>query len=321
MYKILKHLWKLPEHNSRLVELADQAYATIEDPDPPLFLKFINFLCNDAVYLLDEALRMMKEIREKEQEKLRGDWQGLTEREKQEKENQLRTVIKHSRYYNIMGKETLKVLSMITSKVVDIFVHPMMLERISTMLNYFLFKLCGPSRKDLKVADSERVDFDPAELVAIISKIYINLQSVDEFCKKVTQDERSFRPELFDRLHEVLARTGRGALLPDVEALASKLKQLGKEAEDEEIDTSDAPDEFLDAMMYTLMEDPVRLPSSKQVVDRSTIARHLLSSQTDPFNRESLTMEGVVAETELKEKIAAWVESKKSSSSSSKNGD
>ena len=40
---------------------------------------------------------MMKEIREKEQEKLRGDWQGLTEREKQEKENQLRTVIKHSR--------------------------------------------------------------------------------------------------------------------------------------------------------------------------------------------------------------------------------
>ena len=89
------------------------------------------------------------------------------------------------RYYNIMGKETLKVLSMITSKVVDIFVHPMMLERISTMLNYFLFKLCGPSRKDLKVADSERVDFDPAELVAIISKIYINLQSVDEFCKKV----------------------------------------------------------------------------------------------------------------------------------------
>ena len=108
-------------------------------------------------------------------------------------------------------------------------------------------------------------------------------------------------------------------MLADIEALATKLRRLGEEAEEEEVDTSDAPDEFLDAMMYTLMEDPVRLPSSKQVVDRSTIARHLLSSQTDPFNRESLTMEGVVAETELKEKIAAWVESKKSSSS--KKGD
>ena len=84
-----------------------------------------------------------------------------------------------------MGKETLKVLSLLTSKIVAIFVHPTMLERISSMLNYFLFKLCGPSRKDLKVADFEKVDFDPAELVAIISKIYLNLQDVDEFCKKV----------------------------------------------------------------------------------------------------------------------------------------
>ena len=89
------------------------------------------------------------------------------------------------RYYNIMGKETLKVLALLTSKIVDIFVHPTMLERISTMLNYFLFQLCGPSRKELKVADFEKVDFDPAELVSIISKIYINLQDVDEFCKKV----------------------------------------------------------------------------------------------------------------------------------------
>ena len=53
------------------------------------------------------------------------------------------------------------------------------------LLNYFLFKLCGPSRKDLKVADFEKVEFDPGELVATISKIYINLQDVDEFCKKV----------------------------------------------------------------------------------------------------------------------------------------
>ena len=91
-----------------------------------------------------------------------------------------------------MGKETLKVLSLLTSKIVAIFVHPTMLERISSMLNYFLFKLCGPSRKDLKVADFEKVDFDPAELVAIISKIYLNLQDVDEFCKKVLSLSLSF---------------------------------------------------------------------------------------------------------------------------------
>ena len=31
MYKILKHLWKLPDHNARLVQLAATAYETIEN--------------------------------------------------------------------------------------------------------------------------------------------------------------------------------------------------------------------------------------------------------------------------------------------------
>ena len=47
MYKILKHLWKLPEQNARLVQLADQAYETIEDPGESVarfaWLGFINW--------------------------------------------------------------------------------------------------------------------------------------------------------------------------------------------------------------------------------------------------------------------------------------
>ena len=38
----------------------------------------------------------------------------------------------------------------------------------------------------------------------------------------------------------------------------------------------DAPAEFLDPLMGTVMKDPVLLPSSGNIVDRSTIARHLL---------------------------------------------
>ena len=40
--------------------------------------------------------------------------------------------------------------------------------------------------------------------------------------------------------------------------------------------TDDAPEDFRDAMLFTLMRDPVMLPASKNVVDRSTISRHLL---------------------------------------------
>lgn len=46
--------------------------------------------------------------------------------------------------------------------------------------------------------------------------------------------------------------------------------------------------------MYTLMRDPVTLPS-KTVVDRSTIKAHLLSDASDPFNRMPLKLEDVVS--------------------------
>jgi len=49
------------------------------------------------------------------------------------------------------------------------------------------------------------------------------------------------------------------------------------------------PDEFLDPITCTIMEDPVILPTSGQTVDRATITRHLLSDSTDPFNRQKLT--------------------------------
>jgi len=39
-----------------LQKLAVEAEVNIENTDPPLFLRFINLLVNDAIFLLDEAL-------------------------------------------------------------------------------------------------------------------------------------------------------------------------------------------------------------------------------------------------------------------------
>ena len=46
--------------------------------------------------------------------------------------------------------------------------------------------------------------------------------------------------------------------------------------------------------MYTIMRDPVILPSSGVVVDRVIINTHLLSDTTDPFNRTPLGREDVI---------------------------
>ena len=50
----------------------------------------------------------------------------------------------------------------------------------------------------------------------------------------------------------------------------------------------------VDALLYTVMKDPVTLPSSRQVVDRATIKSHLLSDSKDPFNRAPLKIEEVI---------------------------
>lgn len=90
----------------------------------------------------------------------------------------------------------------------------------------------------------------------------------------------------------------------------------------------DAPDDYLDPITSTLMVDPVMLPSSRQIIDRATIARHLLrfdsfllfclrmnviflSDQTDPFNRNPLRMQDVIPQTELKQTIEQWKASRR----------
>eukprot|EP00775_Hariotina_reticulata_P010984 gene10984-11139_t len=53
----------------------------------------------------------------------------------------------------------------------------------------------------------------------------------------------------------------------------------------------DIPDEFMDPITMEFMKQPVVLPDSQIVVDRSTVERHLLSSATDPFSRAPLTID------------------------------
>lgn len=69
---------------------------------------------------------------------------------------------------------------------------------------------------------------------------------------------------------------------------------------------SEVPDEFLDPITCALMDNPVRLPTSGKVMDHSTIARHLLSDAKDPFNRAPLTIEDVIPDDDLKQRITIW---------------
>lgn len=67
-----------------------------------------------------------------------------------------------------------------------------------------------------------------------------------------------------------------------------KINNLSIEFED---NYTEVPDEFLDPLYNTIINNPIILPSSNIFVDYDVIKKHLLYHNFDPFNRSELTLE------------------------------
>ncbi|KAK3090701.1 hypothetical protein FSP39_013864, partial [Pinctada imbricata] len=307
MYLVIEHIWEIELHRQEFKKLSQVAEDHIEDTDPPLFLRFINLLINDAIFLLDEAFDFMTQIKDKQREKENGDWNNLEPQQRQENESTLRQITMLARYHNLMGRFTINTLELITREIKSIFCHNSMVDRIAGMLNYFLLHLVGPKQRNFMVKDKKEIEFSPQETVSTIAQIYLNLGDTEAFCLAVCSDGRSYSAELFPKAIHVLQKIGKHTdMISQMMELKTKIEALGKKQEEEEELYSDAPDEFLDPIMGNLMKDPVILPSSRMTVDRSVIARHILSDQSDPFNRSPLSLDMVIPNEDLRTKIEEW---------------
>ncbi|KAI5721312.1 hypothetical protein M8J77_019052 [Diaphorina citri] len=321
MYAIMRFLWSLDEHRRQFVRLARVAEENMHSDRPPLFLRFVNLLMNDAVFLLDEALSNMAQIRTMQTAQENGEWAALPPREQAQNQGFLQHIGMMARFDNILGNETIHTLEYLTSEIRSIFCHSTMVDRIAAMLNYFLFHLVGPKMRNFKVKDMQEYKFAPATIVLNICKMYVHLGSNEQFCAAVSQDGRSYSPQLFTLAEGVLARIGGASLIPDLRRVAALVEKLGAQLQSDEALLAGAPDEYLDPIMNTIMLEPVTLPSSRQTLDKSTIARHLLSDQTDPFNRSPLTMEQVIPNTQLQTQIQDWIRQCRQKSLASKSAD
>eukprot|EP00158_Paraphelidium_tribonemae_P008318 Partr_v1_DN28549_c0_g1_i2_m73322 putative ubiquitin conjugation factor E4 len=280
------------------------------------FVKFVNLLMNDTTYLLDEGLGKLAEIHALQNEMDSPSWATLDDSVRAEKEKALEANERHVKSYIQLANSTVNMLQYLTTTIVDPFLRPEIIDRLAAMLNFNLAFLVGPRCLELKVKDPESYSFRPKDLLADITDIYVHLSqnlTRREFITAVARDGRSFSKAYFEKAASILLTKGVRnneqvmTLLRFVELAESVIKQ---DMQDEE-DMGDVPDEYLDPLMFTLMEDPVLLPHSKTIVDRSTITSHLLSDATDPFDRSPLTIDMVQPANDLREQIAAWKASKK----------
>jgi len=279
-----------------------------------LFVKFINMMLNDSHYLLDEVLTKLPEIKEIEQAmENREQWSQLDETTRRDKEEALQ---QHSRListYCVLAAETLLLFDFLSGSVIEPFLDPQLIDRISQMLNYFLYHLAGPRSLNLKVKDPKRFHFDPKLLLTEIAQIYLHFHKEEIFIKEVVKDVRSFKIEVFK---QAIIFMKREQLLDEnkitaFENFITKVTEESLKTIEEEEDLEDVPDEFIDPLTSILMQDPVILPASGQTVDKSTITRHLLSYTTDPFTRQPLSIDQVQPNVDMKNKIEEFKNNRK----------
>ncbi|OQR76404.1 ubiquitin conjugation factor E4 B-like [Tropilaelaps mercedesae] len=293
---IFKSLWENQNHRGQLIE---------ESINGNQFVRFINMLMNDTTFLLDESLQSLKRIHElQEAMKDQEAWNAQPREAQQSRAAQLATDERQCRSYLTLARESVDMLHNLSQHIKEPFTRPELADRLAAMLNFNLQQLCGPKCKNLKVKNGDKYGWDPRRLLNQLVDIYLHLDC-EKFEQAIANDERSYRPELFDdavsRISKAMLKSE--AQIRQFEGLAARVQQVLRERH--ELDLSDAPDEFRDPLMDTIMEDPVLLPSG-HVIDRATIVRHLLNSATDPFNRQPLQEDMLTPATELKAEIDAW---------------
>ncbi|KAF5403087.1 Ubiquitin conjugation factor E4 A [Paragonimus heterotremus] len=318
MYACLRYWYGNPLYDVQFHHLESEALAHIDDSTPPLFLQFLSLLVNDAIFLLDEAINLLIQLKRKEQEREAAGGRLAS----QEEESLFIHTGRLARHHIMLGIETIAALRRVVSVCPRLITHPILVDRVACMLNYFLARLVGPKQRDLTVRDKAAYGFRPDLLVIEICQIYHILaldhvnadqstcsDSAEAFRRAVVSDERSFHPDLLDQAVAVLTRVSTAPieLCTKFSEAVVLIKNENVVKMEDELDVEDAPDDFVDPIMGHVMEDPVKLPASGHVVDRKTIYRHLLNDSTDPFTRQPLKMSQVVPQDELKATIRAWI--------------
>ena len=278
--------------------------------------KMVNNLLNDLIYLNDECIDNLKIIKsyqdlisnKEKYDKMSLENKRFEEKKFKDKDRIVRVQIK-------LFNNSLKFLITLCNHIQNFFIENDFIDNLAGFLNYSLKIFGSPLDKTLKLKNISEYNFNPNAILGQILSAYAAFYEKKEFIKAVIKDERSYNFVNFDRAKN-LAANNKNITMTDTDfnkyiSFVDTLRKEEKIIKSEEINYDDAPQEFFDGLTFNIMTDPVKLPKSNVILDRKTIETHLLSDQTDPFNREALKKEMLIPCPVLKAKIEEYMRKKK----------
>jgi len=184
--------------------------------------------------------------------------------------------------------ETLNMLNYLTSDPVirRPFLFPEILPRFTSTLLNVLQRIVGTKSLEIKVDNMESYNFQPKVMLKEVLMAMVHFYDCNEFWPAVAND--SFYSD-GGPIRKGISTASRFGLISVTESeqlhsLYEEVQKVRATLIDVESLVADAPFDFLDPLLDTLMRDPVRLPTSGTIVDRSTIAQHLLNNEIGSFD-------------------------------------
>jgi ubiquitin conjugation factor E4 B len=293
---IFKRFWKLKIFKEKFRELIGSEKVE----------RFINCLLNDTSHCLEEGISKLSEIKAYETKIGSGEHPSEEEQKNHEKNQNICKA-------NIqLSNECIWMVKQISDWAREAFNNEVFTARMASSLNFVLNKIVGPHCIELKVNKPSKYKFSPINLLSDLINIYTNLSSIDLFISAVAGDEL-FQIKNAQKASRILKKNRRHDESIGLNSFIDKITEISQsqETNEEEKWFEEAPEDFLCPIAYCFMKDPVKLPTSGNTVDRSTIKRILLNDEHDPFNRAPLTYAQVEDDIEMKQRIQKWLQQKR----------
>lgn len=302
---LLKYLWGSKEHRPAFRRITKNKES---------FIKFANGIMNETNSLIASVMEKLPEIKQA-QELMSNptEWSALSEEQRETISSR-----REDNEQEVKGKlplcnKTLQMLGFLNTDpdIRALFLLEEMCPRLVNMLFHVLTKLIGSRGLELRVENPEQYNFRPKEMLRDLCSIFASFASAKQF-QVESAKSGYYNQNLLEKSVTTCRRLNllKGASLDQFASLTTSVEQAASDVLNEEALFEDAPAEFMDPLLCTFMKDPVYLPTSGTIIDRSTITQHLLNDSQDPFNRKELTLDMIQPATELKQKMMEWLKEK-----------
>ncbi|KAA0174556.1 hypothetical protein FNF27_03930 [Cafeteria roenbergensis] len=236
----------------------------------------------------------------------------LSEEEAREQQQRLDQNASQARDSLLLADQSLAMLQQLAVAAPGALLHGTVATRLASMLFSVLFALAGTRAARLAVGSElkARLEFNPRMLLAQVVRTMAALAPHQAFVDAALDSDMGDAEQL-RRVRGLLTR--KRILGSDAEALAafeafcSVLEERTGKAKDDEAVLGEIPECLADPWFYTILKDPVRLPTSGHVLERTNALQCLLNKQEDPFNRQPLTEADLQPLPGLGELAAKWV--------------